>query len=357
MTTAPSYSDFTLRLERHTDEGGVRVHLLESPVGSVDLVPPSALELPFAGGRLADLLDRLQEAVPASSGGPSAMLDSELLELGEALFDGLFRGAIRQNLETAFVAIEARPDVGLRLRLVMDPVDAGLAERLPWELLYRASRRRFLNRRIETPVIRQLALDRVNLAPVAITRLRALVVLSDPTGTLDLAEERQILERAWKDQSEIEPSFLERPKLSELRDHIRRAPCDVVHFVGHGERSGDQGAILLEDEHGQALPVAGTTLAEYLSSTHAVRLVVLNACETAQAPEAGAGHDPYRGVAHALMMGGISAVVAMQFQITDQAALAFCAAFYGALAHGDRSRPRWLKAVSPLAGRLEAGSG
>ncbi|MGH7490686.1 MAG: CHAT domain-containing protein [bacterium] len=62
-----------------------------------------------------------------------------------------------------------------------------------------------------------------------------------------------------------------------------------------------------------------------------LRLVFLNACLTARASSAG----PYAGLATALLRAGIPAVVAMQFPISDAAAIAFSRAFYRRLAASD----------------------
>jgi WD40 repeat protein len=61
-----------------------------------------------------------------------------------------------------------------------------------------------------------------------------------------------------------------------------------------------------------------------------LRLVVLNACEGARS----ARDDPFGGVAQALVHQGIPAVIAMQFEISDPAALVFSQSFYQAVADG-----------------------
>jgi hypothetical protein len=61
-----------------------------------------------------------------------------------------------------------------------------------------------------------------------------------------------------------------------------------------------------------------------------LRLVVLNACEGARS----ARDDPFGGVAQALVRQGIPAVIAMQFEISDPAALIFSHSFYQAIADG-----------------------
>jgi hypothetical protein len=59
-----------------------------------------------------------------------------------------------------------------------------------------------------------------------------------------------------------------------------------------------------------------------------LRLAVLNACEGARTSRA----DPFAGAAQSLVQQGVPAVIAMQFEITDQAAVVFTHEFYAALA-------------------------
>lgn len=58
-----------------------------------------------------------------------------------------------------------------------------------------------------------------------------------------------------------------------------------------------------------------------------MRLVILNACEGART----SSEDPYAGVAQTLVRQGIPAVLAMQFEIFEDAALTFAHEFYSAL--------------------------
>ena len=60
------------------------------------------------------------------------------------------------------------------------------------------------------------------------------------------------------------------------------------------------------------------------------RLVVLNSCSGA----ATGVNDLFAGTAAALVRGGVSAVAAMQYPISDAAAVAFARGFYTAIAHG-----------------------
>lgn len=60
------------------------------------------------------------------------------------------------------------------------------------------------------------------------------------------------------------------------------------------------------------------------------RLVVLNSCSSGQARE----DDLFAGTAAALVRGGVNAVAAMQFTVSDTAAIAFARGFYTAMAAG-----------------------
>ena len=90
----------------------------------------------------------------------------------------------------------------------------------------------------------------------------------------------------------------------------------------------------MEDEGGQGAMVDGSTLGVLLRDLPTLRLVFLNACETARVTKE-KGLDPFAGVAAAMVMAGIPAVVAMQFPISDKAAITFAQKFYPLLARGD----------------------
>ena len=65
-----------------------------------------------------------------------------------------------------------------------------------------------------------------------------------------------------------------------------------------------------------------------LTEQSSLRLVILNSCDTARASNA----DLFSSSATVLMRRGIPAVVAMQYQISDRAAIAFARGLYGAVA-------------------------
>ena len=76
--------------------------------------------------------------------------------------------------------------------------------------------------------------------------------------------------------------------------------------------------------------VSGSQLGTMLADHTTLRLAVLNACEGARTSV----EDPFAGVAASLVQREIPAVIAMQFEITDRAAIVFAHEFYAALADG-----------------------
>jgi hypothetical protein len=153
---------------------------------------------------------------------------------------------------------------------------------------------------------------------------------------LDLARERRKLERASSGNKLLEISFLERATTAAIRGALVEGPVHVLHFMGHGslDRATGQGVLFFESEDGSPEPVTGQALATKLKDVPGLGLVVLNACETARSRDAG-NLDPFAGVANALVLGGLPAVVAMQFPVSDRAAIEFGASFYQKLAEGE----------------------
>lgn len=104
----------------------------------------------------------------------------------------------------------------------------------------------------------------------------------------------------------------------------------IFHFVGHGgfDQQTESGVLLLEDEQGRSRLVNGHYLGALLRDHFSLRLALLNACEGARTSRS----DPFAGVAQHLVQQGIPAVIAMQFEITDPAAITLAHEFYNALA-------------------------
>jgi hypothetical protein len=136
---------------------------------------------------------------------------------------------------------------------------------------------------------------------------------------------------------------------------MRGGPWQIFHFVGHGgfDRNSDEGFIALADENGLSDALYATQLAMLLADHRSMRLVVLNTCEGARGGE----RDIFSSTSSILVRRGMAAVLAMQYAITDQAAIEFARGFYETLAEGwpvDAAVAEARKAVSlALPGSVE----
>lgn len=109
-------------------------------------------------------------------------------------------------------------------------------------------------------------------------------------------------------------------RASRLQELLLKHRPHVVHFSGHGAESGE---IILEDEAGHPQAVAPEALKHTFAlfrEREDVRLVVINACHSRPQAEAIAQCVP--------------GVIGFKERIADDAAIAFAAAFYQALAYG-----------------------
>jgi len=343
---APKSWSFELRIRPHGD--GFGVHLLSSPAGDevAELVLPPSL-----GGidrAVADLCACVRAAgrhlqPPGGAAGSFDGLeaDERLRAVGGALFTALFPEPVRRRWDECVAEVAQRPGRALRLVLKSDPTCRATADlhRLPWELLRDPRTGAYLALSRKTQLVRQLALDELPVLdePKPERRLRVLAVLSLPPGVdgLDLARERRTIDEAVAGRPEIELTVLEDPTFAALTEALRAERFHVLHFMGHGafDRGSGQGCLLLAGAGGGPERVPAERLAQVARDLDSLRLVVLNACDTGRTP--GGGEEPFTGLAHALVRGGVPAVLAMQLPIPDQAAVELSRVFYRRLAAGE----------------------
>ena len=251
-------------------------------------------------------------------------------DLFEALFAGELRACLRASHDDA-----VRQGKGLRIRI--HPISAPELADVPWEFLFHGTLNRFLSLSTETPVVRFLDLpEAVRPRKVALP-LKVLVAIAAPQDLveLDVDEEWLRLREAVVDlenQGVVALERLDHANLPELQHALRRGEYHVFHFVGHGgfdERMQD-GVLMMEGPEGRGVVVGAQRLGTLLHDHPSLRLAVLNACEGARTDVA----DPFGGVAQTLVQQGVAAVIAMQFEFTDAAAIMLAHEFYGALADG-----------------------
>lgn len=322
----PEYEEFDLQLDRAEDAYTARV--VDSPTGPTAAVPfqlpgtPESLKLLVLTLRAVRRIRALEtEAAP------------DARKYGAELFNAIFQGDVLSALRGSLHVASSR-DHGLRLRLrFTDP--AALAN-VPWELLYDPVRHRFLCQYGKYPVVRFLEIPE----PVAPLRVdgpvRMLVVISAPRDypPLDVEAEWEHLSTLLQPLVAAGRLQLDRLPSATLAD-IHRALLEheyhVFHYIGHGgvdPRSGD-GVLALTGPDGLSRLESGQDLGVMLSNSP-IRLAVLNSCEGARINDV----DPYAGTAISLVQQGIPAVVAMQFEISDEAAFAFSSTLYDAITEG-----------------------
>lgn len=266
-----------------------------------------------------------------------------IIGLGEVLADLLLPAASRELFVRSMDRLG--PSEGLRLRLRLPIELAGL----PWEYLYiqrghgEKDATGFLALDPRLSIVRHEALAvPADVDPTPRPR-RLVAALASPEvagwAPLDLDREREVIAAATSGVPGVSVDVLADVTAQALLDSLS-AGADVFHFAGHGvfEQTGlgarlgsvtGRGALILSDGAGGAAPMAADQLAVNLRG-RGVQVVVLGACETAKRDEESA----WSGVSAALMEGGIPAVVAMQFRVWDDAAIAFARATYTALAAG-----------------------
>ena len=292
------------------------------------------MHFPFDELTLKTQLLALQNALLRSGGKRRLTLSPEeqtIRNFGRALFDALFTGEVRRRYVVSQLAA-THQDKGLRLRLHIQSPELAT---LPWEFMYDPGQARYICLSNHTPLVRYLELPQPP-QPLPVTpplRILGMAIGPKDLTDLDIDLEKLRVERAIKDlQSNglVELSWLQGQTWQDLQRAMRRGPWHIFHFIGHGgfDPRADEGLIALVDDVGRVSYLSATRLGLLLSDHRSLRLVVLNSCEGASGSE----HDIFSSTASILVQQGISAVLAMQYEITDRAAIVLSHTFYEALA-------------------------
>jgi hypothetical protein len=325
------YLDFELEVA-DGDGGDYTVSVLRSPAGEAR----AAMRFPYDELELRNKVQALQIALLRSGGPPrrsATREDRSVEELGRDLFGALFAGEVATRLEvTRSLAHQQGRGVRLKLRISSPELLS-----LPWEYLYDTDIGDYVALSVGTPLVRYIPLPQ-QIEPLEITPpIRVLGMIAGPTdlGELDGDREKARLEMALDElrkRGVVELAWVPGETWEDLQEALWGGPWHIFHFVGHGgfnERQG-QGVIYLADAEGKSRELSSTDLARLLGDHDALRLAVLNSCDTAQ----GTQNDIFSSTAAALVRRGTPAVVAMQFQITDAAAIQFSRVFYRAIGRG-----------------------
>lgn len=258
--------------------------------------------------------------------------EQELRRVGLLLFDALLSGPVLGTYRASVGIAQQRDEP---LRLVLRLADPKLAA-LPWEALFDPEIEAYICRK--EPLVRHVPAP-FNPQPLKVAPpLRILGLIASPRGmpALDVTAEKDNLSRALAgpiSEGLIHLEWLEQATWETVQEKLLSDHWHVLHFVGHGDYDPktDQGVLALVGPGGQANLVGADQLVDLLNQAQPTpRLVVLNSCSSGEEGT----QDLFSGTAAALVHSGIGAVAAMQFTVSDPAAIAFAQGFYVAIAHG-----------------------
>jgi len=256
--------------------------------------------------------------------------DDELIDYGKVLFETLFPGDVRRLYDVARSEESDEP-----LDVILTSMTPWIADK-PWEFAYDPARKTYLATEemyFTRNVVTSVPAQRI---PPKTSKLRILVVSAHPVGTgyLSIDQEIAVIRRGFESLIEsgiADVEILASATAGLLHSKVSTSEYDVVHFIGHGvyDDETDKGYLLFEDAHGGTQRLGDRELREILCR-RSIRLVFLNACESGK----GGRSDFNRGVAPALVAGGVPTVIANQYSVLDVSATVFAQSLYWSLARG-----------------------
>ena len=283
-------------------------------------------------------------------------VDQCVRQFGETLSDAVLTGDVGRIFDRC--RQDAR-DRHAPLRILLD-TDGPNVSAIPWEFIIDPhAKDDYLALRV--PIARAPHL----VGPMASSRvalpLRVLCISARPADLpeLDVQRERDNISQAFQQltSGDVHIEWLPEDRWTDLAEAIRSHPWHVLHIMSHGGFDPDAGCgyVQLSGDDGNAHPISAVDLARLISENPSLRLVVLNACESALT----GAEDIFSSTAAKLVREGVAAVVAMQYEITDEAALTFASSFYERIARGepvDRAMTLAREAVKIKKGSLEWGT-
>ncbi|UCH93309.1 MAG: SUMF1/EgtB/PvdO family nonheme iron enzyme [Candidatus Aminicenantes bacterium] len=323
------------------------VAVIKSPAGEAR----ESMHFPFDHLELENRLKDLQIALLRSGGKRRRVNlpeEQAVQDFGRELFEALISKEVRSRYDVSLSeADQQRKGLRLKLRILSPELAA-----LPWEFIFDERYSKYLCLSRKTPVVRYLELPQP-IQPLKVTLpLRILGMTACPSDlpSLDVEREKQRIEEAINSLEKkglVDLTWLPGQNWRELQRAMRHGPWHIFHFIGHGgfDTDTDEGIICLANEEGKQHRLSATQLGRLLADHDPLRFVLLNTCEGARS----GGRDIFSSTASILVQSGIPAVIAMQYEVTDRAAIEFARAFYEALTEGlpiDASVAEARKAVS-----------
>ena len=330
-STTFEYLDFVLEIGKK--EGDTYpVEVIQSPAGGAKEVMKLPLDESNLKMQLLGIENSLLRSATSYRLAPTQEED-EIRKFGAGLFDALFTKSVQDFYDISLDRARSQGK-GLRIKLILTAPELVA---LPWEFLYDARDSEYLCFSRKTPVARSSILP-ISIQPLPIEPpLHILGMIAAPRNLppLDIQMEKDRLQKSLKDFLEaglLTLEWLEGQTWRDLQRAMRHGPWHVFHFIGHGgfDPTRDEGFLVFCDDQGERDDIRATSLARLIADQSSIRLVFLNSCEGARSGT----EEVLSSTASILLQHGIAAVLAMQYPISDRAAVEFSRTFYEALADG-----------------------
>lgn len=307
-----NYKNFNLRIEPKLN-GGYPVVVESDDMGQeTGTFTPSP--------ECLDLAAQLKNVQVLDAASPVPM------NLGLLLFSCLFEKNVGRMLDKCLGAVTS-DEHGLRIRLRLKPAEIAT---LPWELLYDEQAKCFLATSDKSPLTRYIELSQPVRALALEPPVKVLTLIPGGSG-LNVDIELGIIEEALVNLEAVEMRVLKDcVTRSAISDALAKDQYHILHFIGHGTFENEDGYLLINSKDGGEDRISASTFADFFRNYPCLKLAVLNACQGAEV----AATRELAGVAPQLVARGVPAVVAMQYPISDEAAIVFAREFYLKLCSG-----------------------
>ncbi|HEU5135739.1 MAG TPA: CHAT domain-containing protein [Steroidobacteraceae bacterium] len=333
MGAITEYKDFEIAVS--SDAGAYFAEVVKSPSGEC---ARTRITLPFDPVYAAE---KVELAILRSARGMRQtvrMRDTDLLAVGKGIFNALLHEP--PEIRSLYIKSRASLQDNVRLRLKLR-IDADALSRLPFEFLYdNFEVKDYLGLHFQTSLVRYMRMDRPSTCLAVDGPLRILAMVANPRTDLypdlNVTGERNRIEKAiakLHERGEVDFKWVRGETHNDLFEALVQGPWHVFHFIGHGDAGEEvdgeyksEGSVILTSESGGVQKVSGSDLRRLLGLQSSLRLVILNCCNSSTGS---------MSVARSLVTAGVPAVLAMQFPISDDAAIELASGFYTALSGGE----------------------
>ena len=326
------YFNFDLEISKYNNAYLARV--ISSPEGE----GRSTFTFPFKTDQLNNYLHCFSNtrgvALPSITNTPSFDDAPLMIEaFGSALFDTIFQKDVGNLFRVCLKTVQDK-QVGLRLRLRLTDVPELI--NIPWEYLFDSQTNTYLSLSNQISIVRYMELPSAIRSLSVSATLNILIVISNPNDSplLDVLLEKKKMDEALgklANSGNIRIKYIHQATITNLTGILKTNDFHILHFIGHGyfDKKTQEGSLFFERPDKKGQHISGKYLATIIQNQLSLRLVVLNNCEGGIT----SSNNIFSGVAQALVKKGIPAVVAMQYDITDQAAIVFAEQLYTGLAN------------------------